>query len=73
MKFIVIEIHVLPRQNFELAILLPNRQRFASVERMIRSDRHESPTTLHCQNPCCIFEREEVDLLASLMVQSSSR
>jgi len=24
---------------------------------MIHSDRHESPTTLHCQNPCCIFER----------------
>ena len=71
MKFIVIEIHVLPRQNFELAILLPNRQRFASVERMIRSDRHESPTTLHCQNPCCIFEREEVDLLASLMYTPS--
>ena len=44
-----------------------------SVEKMIHSDRHESPTTLHCQNPCCIFEREEVDLLASLMVQSSSR
>lgn len=57
MNFIVIEIHVLPRQNFELAILLPSRQRFTSVERMIHSDRHESPTTLHCQNPCCIFER----------------
>nr|YP_009493532.1 hypothetical chloroplast RF15 [Phedimus kamtschaticus]YP_009493545.1 hypothetical chloroplast RF15 [Phedimus kamtschaticus]YP_010385750.1 hypothetical protein Ycf15 [Rhodiola dumulosa]YP_010385764.1 hypothetical protein Ycf15 [Rhodiola dumulosa]YP_010385838.1 hypothetical protein Ycf15 [Rhodiola subopposita]YP_010385852.1 hypothetical protein Ycf15 [Rhodiola subopposita]YP_010571731.1 hypothetical chloroplast RF15 [Phedimus zokuriensis]YP_010571744.1 hypothetical chloroplast RF15 [Phedimu len=28
-----------------------------SVERMIHSDRHESPTTLHCHNPCCIFER----------------
>nr|YP_010737216.1 hypothetical protein P8577_pgp048 [Drosera capensis]YP_010737257.1 hypothetical protein P8577_pgp007 [Drosera capensis]WEQ03475.1 hypothetical protein [Drosera capensis]WEQ03516.1 hypothetical protein [Drosera capensis] len=25
MNFIVIEIHVLPRQNFELAILLPSR------------------------------------------------
>lgn len=24
---------------------------------MIHSDRRESPTTLHCQNPCCIFER----------------
>lgn len=24
---------------------------------MIHSDRHESPTTLHCQNPCCIFEK----------------
>lgn len=57
MNFIVIEIHVLPRQNLELAILLPSRQRFTSVERMIHSDRHESPTTLHCQNPCCIFER----------------
>ena len=57
MNFIVIEIHVLPRQNLELATLLPSRQRFTSVERMIHSDRHESPTTLHCQNPCCIFER----------------
>ncbi|XAR51038.1 hypothetical protein NMG60_11005541 [Bertholletia excelsa] len=26
-------------------------QRFTSVERMIHSDQHESPTTLHCQNP----------------------
>ena len=57
MNFIVIEIHVLPRQNLELAILLPNRQRLTSVERMIHSDQHESPTTLHCPNPCCIFER----------------
>jgi hypothetical protein len=57
MNFIVIEIHVLPRQNLSLAILLPNRQRLTSVERMINSDRHESPTPLHCQNPCCIFER----------------
>ena len=57
MNFIVIEIRVLPRQNFELAILLPSGQRFTSVERMIHSDRHESPTPLHCQNPCCIFER----------------
>lgn len=24
---------------------------------MIHSDRHESPTTLHCQNPCYMFER----------------
>ena len=23
----------------------------------IRIDPHESPTPLHCQNPCCIFER----------------
>ncbi|KAG5586683.1 hypothetical protein H5410_047117 [Solanum commersonii] len=42
----VIEIHVLSRQNLELVILLPSRQRFTSVERMIHSDRHESPTTL---------------------------
>ena len=56
MNFIVIEIHVLPRQNLELAILLPSRQRFTSVKRMIHSDRHEGPTPLHCQNPCCIFE-----------------
>ncbi|KAL5776656.1 hypothetical protein ACOSP7_009582 [Xanthoceras sorbifolium] len=54
---ILIEIHVLPKQNFELAILLPSRQRFASVEKMIHSDEDESPTTLHCQNTCCIFER----------------
>ncbi|KAG5586118.1 hypothetical protein H5410_046552, partial [Solanum commersonii] len=46
MNFIVIEIHVLPRQNLELAILLPSRQRLTSVERMIHLDRHESPTTL---------------------------
>ena len=56
MNFIVIEMHVLPRQNFELAILLPNRQRLTSVERLIHSDRYEDPTPLHCQNPCCIFE-----------------
>ena len=56
MNFIVIEIHVLPRQNFELAILLPNRQRLTSVERLINSDRYEDPTPLHCQNPCSIFE-----------------
>ncbi|KAL9400980.1 hypothetical protein Peur_004829 [Populus x canadensis] len=24
---------------------------------MIHSNRHESPTPLNCQNPCCIFER----------------
>ena len=56
MNFIVIEIHVLPRQNFELAILLPNRQRLTSVEKLIHSDRHEDPIPLDCQNPCCIFE-----------------
>ena len=43
-----------------------------SFEKMIHSDQHENPTILHCQNPCCILESEEVDLLASLMVQSSS-
>ncbi|KAK2995399.1 hypothetical protein RJ640_029031 [Escallonia rubra] len=31
---------------------LPLLQRLTSVERMIHSDRHESPTPLHCQNPC---------------------
>lgn len=56
MNFIGIEIHVLSRQNFELAILLPNRQRLTSVERLIHSDRYEDPTPLHCQNPCSIFE-----------------
>ncbi|OEL20085.1 hypothetical protein BAE44_0018897 [Dichanthelium oligosanthes] len=56
MNFIVIKIHVLPRQNFGLAIILPNRQRMTSVERLIHSDRYEDPTPLHCQNPCSIFE-----------------
>ncbi|NP_039434.1 hypothetical protein OrsajCp101 (plastid) [Oryza sativa Japonica Group] len=70
MNFIVIEIHVLPRQNFELAILLPNRQRLTSVERMIHSDRYEDPTTLHCRIHVPYLKR--VDLCASLMVQSSS-
>lgn len=50
---------------------LDQRQRWTPVERLIHSDRHEGPTPLHCQNPCCIFEA--VDLLASLMVQPSSR
>ncbi|KAL9335036.1 hypothetical protein Peur_072217 [Populus x canadensis] len=27
-----------------------HRQRFTSMERMIHSDRHESPTPLNCQN-----------------------
>ncbi|KAG5599337.1 hypothetical protein H5410_030707 [Solanum commersonii] len=45
MNFIVIEMHALSRQNLELDILFPSRQRFTSVERMIYSDRHESPTT----------------------------
>ena len=31
-------------ENFELAILLPNRQRLTSVERLIHSDRYEDPT-----------------------------
>lgn len=70
MNFIVIEIHVLPRQNLKLTILLPSRQRLTSVERMIHSDRHESPTTLHCQNPCCIFERGRPSCFS---VYSSSR
>ena len=46
-------------------------KRWTPVERLIHSDRHEGPTPLHCQNPCCIFEA--VGLLASLMVQPSSR
>ncbi|TMX03285.1 hypothetical protein EJD97_017293, partial [Solanum chilense] len=45
-NFIAIKIHVLTRKNLELAILLPSRQRFTSVDKMIHSDRHESPTTL---------------------------
>ncbi|EXB76376.1 hypothetical protein L484_005310 [Morus notabilis] len=32
--------------DLTLAILLPSGQRFTSVERMLHSDRHESPTTL---------------------------
>ena len=47
MNFIVIEIHVLPRQNLELAILLPSRQRFTSVERMIHLDRIDMRVQLH--------------------------
>ncbi|KAE9590896.1 hypothetical protein Lalb_Chr20g0112441 [Lupinus albus] len=43
------------QDNFDLAILLPSRQRFTSMERMIYSDRYESPNRLHCQNSC-IFE-----------------
>ncbi|KAD5802881.1 hypothetical protein E3N88_14241 [Mikania micrantha] len=43
--------------RLELMTSTTSRQRFASMERMIRSDRQETPTTLHCQNPCCIFER----------------
>nr|UQJ79699.1 hypothetical protein [Triaenophora shennongjiaensis] len=46
LNFIVIEIHVLPRHNLQFAILLPSRQRFTYAERMIHSDRHESPTAL---------------------------
>ncbi|KAL9419582.1 hypothetical protein AB3S75_037364 [Citrus x aurantiifolia] len=34
-----------------------SRQRFTSVEKMIHSDQDENPTTLHCQNTRCIFER----------------
>ncbi|KAF7095882.1 hypothetical protein CFC21_097947 [Triticum aestivum] len=56
MNFIVIEIHVLPRHNLELAILLPNRQRLTSIERLIHTHRYEDPTLLHCQNLCSIFE-----------------
>ena len=73
MKFIVIEIHVLPRQNFELAILLPSRQRFTSVERMIHSIRIDMRVQLHCIARICVVYLKEVDLLASLTVQSSSR
>nr|KJB59618.1 hypothetical protein B456_009G264200 [Gossypium raimondii] len=40
-----------------LAILLPSRQGFTSIEKMIHSDPHESPTLLHCVNQCCIFKR----------------
>ncbi|KAF7068833.1 hypothetical protein CFC21_074553 [Triticum aestivum] len=56
MNFIVIEIHVLPRQNLELVILLSNRQRSTFMEGPIHSDRNEDPTPLHCQNPCSIFD-----------------
>ncbi|TYH80797.1 hypothetical protein ES332_D03G156700v1 [Gossypium tomentosum] len=38
--------HVLPKQNL-----------FTSVEKMIHSKPHKSPTPFHCQNPCCIFGR----------------
>lgn len=57
MNFIVIEIHVLPRQNFKFASLLPSGQRkdlpawkgwFIWIDMRVQ---------LHCQNPCCLFER----------------
>jgi hypothetical protein len=72
MNFIVIEIHVLPRQNFELAILLPNRQRLTSVERLIHSDRIDMRTQLRCIARIHVPYLKRVDLRASLMVQSSS-
>nr|UQJ79586.1 hypothetical protein [Rehmannia henryi] len=69
LNFIVIEIHVLPRHNLQFAILLPSRQRFTSAERMIHSDRHESPTALHCR--IHVVYLKEVDPLASLMYTPS--
>ncbi|KAH0439852.1 hypothetical protein IEQ34_025796 [Dendrobium chrysotoxum] len=68
--FQIIERHVLPRQrqNLSLAILLPSRQRWTPVERLIHSDRHEGPTPLHCQNPCCIFEANENFILDSTRI-----
>src|SRR5690606_39342444 len=38
-------------------IILPSRQRFHFAKKMIHSDQHESPTTLHVQNSCYILER----------------
>ncbi|YP_008992308.1 hypothetical protein Salmi_Mp043 (mitochondrion) [Salvia miltiorrhiza] len=70
MNFIVIEIHVLPRQNLQFASLLPSRQRFTYAERMIHSDRHESPTALP-ESMLYIFYLKEVDLLASLVYTPS--
>jgi len=72
MNFIVIEIYVLPRQNLELAILLPNRQRWTSVERLIHSDRIDMRTQLRCIARIHVPYLKRVDLRASLMVQSSS-
>jgi hypothetical protein len=72
MNFIVIEIYVLPRQNLELAILLPNRQRFTSVERLIHSDRIDRRTQLRCIGRIHVPYLKRVDPRASLMVQSSS-
>lgn len=76
MNFIVIEIHVLPRQNLELAILLPSRQRWTSVDveqRMIYySDRHESPTTLRGiffdekGKPLCFYHGTSEPLFSSV-------
>ena len=73
MNFIVIEIHVLPRQNLELAILLPSRQRFTSVERMIHSIRIDMRVQLHCIARICVVYLKMINHLASLIVQSSSR
>ena len=72
MNFIVIEIYVLPRQNLELAILLPNRQRLTSVERLIHSDQIDMRTQLRCIARIHVPYLKRVDLRASLMVQSSS-
>ena len=72
MNFIVIEIYVLPRQNWELAILLPNRHKFTSVERLIHSDQIDMRTQLPCIARIHVRYLKRVDLRASLMVQSSS-
>jgi hypothetical protein len=72
MNFIVIEIYVLPRQNLELAILLPNRHKFTSVERLIHSDQIDMRTQLPCIARIHVRYLKRVDLRASLMVQSSS-
>jgi hypothetical protein len=72
MNFIVIEIYVLSRQNLELATLLPNRQRFTSIERLIHSDRINMRTQLRCIAGIHVPYLKRVDLCASLIVQSSS-
>ena len=48
MNFIVIEIYVVPRQSLELAFVLPNRQSFTSVDRLIHLDRIHIWTQFSC-------------------------
>nr|YP_010443429.1 hypothetical protein RF15 [Arenaria serpyllifolia]YP_010443442.1 hypothetical protein RF15 [Arenaria serpyllifolia]UTE94303.1 hypothetical protein RF15 [Arenaria serpyllifolia]UTE94316.1 hypothetical protein RF15 [Arenaria serpyllifolia] len=55
-----------------LSSFLPSRQRLTPVERMIHSIRIDMRVQLHCIVRICVVYLKEVDLLASLIVQSSS-
>ena len=54
-------------------IILPSRQRFTSVERMIHSIRIDMRVQLHCIARICVVYLKMINHLASLIVQSSSR